>query len=183
MIPVRDRLIVHCDLDQKAAIKVGGKSFLCTPKFALNHREKAPVVATVITGNDKIPGDSVIITHHNLFYGDSHFALGDGLFSIPYNENIFALLDEQGNAHSIGGNIIAQRVEKKLPGGFEQPPANYKNYKDRLVILSDGEGFKAGQVVFTILMADYEIVYNWDGNERRIIKVLASDIVAVLKNP
>ncbi len=181
MKPTERRIIVYCDLEQKGTILVAGKSFHCVPKFATNYREKSPVVAVVKDGNGKIPNETIIIAHYTYFYGDSHYALGDGLFSIPFSENIFCTIDNQGNAHSIGGNIIAQRVEKKLPGDLRQPPANYKNYKDRLIILSDGEGFTAGQMVFTIPLSDHEIVYHWEGQERRVIKVLAADITAILK--
>ena len=180
MIPTRKGIIVRCDPDQKELISVGGKSFKCALKFATNYREKSETLAVVVQGSGQISEGSIIVAHHTLFYGESPWALGDGLFSIPVNDNIFAIIDEDGNPHCIGNNILAQRIIPEL-SHFTMPESYKKSYKDRVVILENYREFKKGQQVFTLNMADYEIVYNWNGEERRVIKIKYQDIVAILK--
>lgn len=180
MNPTRKGIIVYCDPDQKETIKVGGKDFRCALKFGVNYREKSQVVATVIQGNAEVSEGVVLICHHNLFYGESPWALGDNLFSIPVNENLFALIDSEGNPHCIGGNVLAERVLPVLKG-FSIPESYKKAHNDRVVLLEDIYGLKKGQQVFTKQFANYEVVYHWNGKERRVIKIKYSDIVAVLK--
>jgi len=180
MTPIEGSIIVRVDLEQKGSIRLGGQIFLKVPKFNTNYRDKSPVVAIVECGNSSIQPGTLILTHHNLFQGESIFYLEDDLYSIPFNSSIFATIDSNGDLCSIQGNIIVERIAKK--DGLLETPASYrKNYNDRVIVLSDGEGFKKGDQILTCRMADYEMVYNWNGVERRVIKVLKRDIVAVLK--
>lgn len=180
MNPIKGNIIVRVDLEQKGTIKLGDQTFVKVPKFNTNYRDKSPVIAFVEHGNEIIAAGTTILTHHNIFQGDSIFFLEDNLYSIPVNSSIFATVDNEGDLHSIHGNIIVERVAKKE--GILETPASYrKNYNDRVIVIADGEGFKKGDQVLTCTMADYEIVYNWEGIEKRVIKVAKRDIVAVLK--
>lgn len=180
LFPANGSLLVKVDLEQKGTIEIGGQVFQKVPKFTVNNREKSPVVAVVVKGNRHLKKGQMIICHHNFFAAENRYSLGDDLFSIPYTDNIFAVIDDQGNAHPIGGNIICERIQKTI-AGFEAPASYRKNYNDRVIVAQDGEGFKKGQQIFTLPMADYEILYNWGDQEKRIIKVKKGDIVAFIK--
>lgn len=174
----KGKILVRVDMEQKHVSNFGGKMLIVPIPFMTNHREKNPVVAYVEKGNKEIPSGSRIICHHNHFCENSPYEYGEGLFAIPCNENIFAIIDDNGDAWPVGGNVIAKRVavasNLSIPG--------LKNYNDRVVITSNAYGYKEGQEVFTLPFSDYQIVYNWEGQERKIIRVFRDNIVAVLNN-
>lgn len=177
----KNRIIVSVNMEQKNSIDLGGIKFSVSPKFSGNHREKNPVIATVINGYDNSPRGSLLLCHHNCFEGETNpFQISDNLFSIPFNKTtVFCKMDEEGNLTGVLGNILAERVNPESL--LEVPITDRKSYFDRVKILKDGYGFKKGQEVFTLPYADYQIVYNFNGIERRIIKVHKDEIVAILK--
>lgn len=176
-----DRIIVSVNMEQKESISLGDVLFQISPKYNTNHREKNPVIATVINGYDNASRGALFICHHNCFEGEFNpFQISDNTFSIPFNKStVFCKIDEEGNLTGVLGNILAERINPKYL--LEIPITERKSYFDRVVIKKDGYGFKAGQEVFTLPYADYQIVYFFNGEERRIIKVHKDDIVATIK--
>jgi len=178
MKPTKNGIILRVNPDQKERAVIGDVELMVATKYRTNHREKHPVVGIVEVGNEDIQPGTVLICHHNYFYGDvSVYSMGDGLFSIPINKNIFMRIDENGDPHSMYGNIICERIWPSSE--LEMPDAYKKEYIDRAKVISNGYGYKVGQVVFHTPYANYEIVYNWGNKERRIIKVEKDDIVAI----
>jgi hypothetical protein len=133
----------------------------------------------VLQGNDEIPGGSLIVTHHNYFIEYSPFEVADGIFSIPYTENIFAVIDKDGNPTPVCGNIIAERIQENEYIGMANPKRLH--FHDRAKVVSDACGFKTGDEILMLPFSDYEIVYNWRGIERSVIRVYSKNIVAVVK--
>lgn len=178
MKPTKDGIILRVNPDQKERAMVGDVELMVATKYRTNHREKHPVVGIVEVGTEKVPRGTALIVHHNLFYGEvSVFSMGDGLFSIPLNKNIFMRIDENGDPHSMFGNIICERIWQT--SDLEIPDVYKKEYIDRAKVISDGYGYKKGQTVFHVPYGNYEIVYNWGNIERRIIKLEKEDIVAI----
>lgn len=173
-----NKIIVSVDAAQKECIVVNGAKFLLAKQYNNNRREQHPVVCRVVVGNNKIENGKWLIVHHNRFAEHSANEIGEGLYSIPYNSGIFALINEDGSLKSLCGNIICERIEKKEQ--IDIPAHLRKNYNDRVIVKSDGYGFKNGQEVFTYMYSDYEIVYVWNGEEKRAVKVFKDDIVAIL---
>jgi hypothetical protein len=66
-------------------------------------------------------------------------------------------------------------------GDLEIPPEYQKDYPDRVRVISRGCGYQIGQLIYILKHADYEIIYNWKGIERRVIKVFKPYIVGSLK--
>jgi hypothetical protein len=175
------KIVVSVVMEQKESITLSGIEFKIMPKFNGNHREKNPVIASVVEGYDKVPRGTFLICHHNCFEGDTNpFQISDNLFSIPFNKSIvFCSIDEQGELTGLLGNVLAERVN---PASLlEIPITNRRSYFDRVKILKDGYGFIRGQDVLTLPYADYQIVYNINGEEKRIIKVHQDEIVATIK--
>lgn len=168
-------------MEQKEAINLAGIEFKISPQYATNHREKNPVIATVVNGYRNAPQGTFLICHHNSFEGETNpFQISDDTFSIPYNKStVFCKIDNDGTLTGLLGNILAERINPESL--LEIPISERKGYFDRVTIVKDGFGFKAGQEVFTLPYADYQIVYFFDGEERRIIKVHKDDIVATIK--
>lgn len=173
-----DRILVKVDLDQKGIINIGGEEFNTTLEFNTNYRERNPILAIVLEDHPKIKKGTMICCHHNRFHEYSAYKIQDDIFAIPYTNSIFFRIDKDGEPHSICGNIICERVP--IEYDFEVPASYQKNYIDRVVVVNNGYGYKKGDQVFTVKMADYEVVYNWQHQERRVIKVLAEDILCCL---
>jgi hypothetical protein len=179
MRPAGGKILVNVNPGQKGEILLGGKRLMTALKFATNYREKSPVMAFVAEAAHGLKVGTPLVVHHNRFHEHSAYLLDEGLFAIPYNESIFFRIDENGDPHSMHHNIICERIPK--PEGVLVTPASLKkNYTDRVRVLSNGYGYKKGQEIYTKIMADYEVIYNWNGQERRVIKVVSSDIVAIL---
>jgi hypothetical protein len=180
MKPTYDRIIVRVNLRQKDEINIGGLTVKMAPQYEKNHREKSPVVAEVIQGNDQIRSGQIICCHHNHFYHPSPYFLYDDLFSIPFNQTIFGIFDTGGGLIPTCGNIICERVdvETLLP----VPDDQKRQYTDRYKVLDPGwTKYKEKQMIFTRPYSGYEIVYVWDKIERRIIKVDSQMVCGVLK--
>lgn len=167
------RILVEVNMDQK----LWNDGLMTAKEYQGNYRERQPVMCKVIQGNEMVKRGLILLAHHNFFNENSPYRVVGNTYAINTNEYIFARLDVIGNAHSMFGNIIAERIEIPDPEGLEVPEQYKKFYPDRVRVISDGCGFVVGQLLFIVKFADYEIVYNWQGSERKVIRVKRSDIV------
>jgi len=179
-VAVNDRIIVQVDMDQKSTMMIGNVKVLMATKYESNNREKNPVIALVVEGNENLNRGAYIVCHHNHFGTHSPYRLEDGFFSIPANHTIFAILRPSGKLSPVYGNVLASKVEIEttLP-----VPAEYRTFhRDRGVILDGGwTNFRPGDLVFTRPSAIYEIVYNWGDIQERICKINSQMICAVVR--
>lgn len=181
MRPVDNRILVKVNMSQKDKFKIGDIEMTAALLFENNYRERSPVIAEVINGNEIMPNNSIIICHHNHFYSPSPYFISDNLFSIPFNKTIFGILNEDGEINPMCGNIICQRlpVEYAMPVPVEEQ----KTHIDRALVINPGdEPYQPRQLIFHRLHAGYDIVYNWFGEERRRTKVHADMIVGFADN-
>lgn len=180
MLPVNNRIIVRVNMAQKNEITIGGVTVRTAHKYENNYREKSPVVAEVVEGNDQIRTGQIICCHHNHFYHPSPYFLYDDLYSIPFNKTIFGTFDSGGNLSPTCGNMVCLKVdvETLLP----VPPEERKQHIDRYIVDDPGWTiYKEGQMVFTRPHSGYEIVYVWNNVERRIVKVDSEMVCGVAK--
>ena len=182
MKPVNERIIVKVDLAQKNSMLLGGVKVMVGTRYENNYREKSPVIAEVIDGNDRLQEGHYLLCHHNHFYLPSPYHLQDDLYSIPANHTIFAILRPDGELSPVYGNVLAAKVPVATPLPV---PAEYQTYhKDRGIILDGGwTDFHPGDLVFTRPSAIYEIIYIFGEAEHRICKINSTMICAVVKKP
>ena len=180
MISANNKIIVSVNFEQKNKVSMGSSEMLLAKHYSHNRRESMPVICQVVDGNDKCPRGTFLLVHHNRFSENSPHSLGENLYSLAYNESIFARLDEDGNAHGLCGNIIVDYVYPEsailLPAHLKKP------HKFKYKVLSGGFGYKKGQTIFAYDFADYEIVYVFNGEEKRVVKLKSSDIVGKMIN-
>jgi len=182
MKSANNRILVRVDLNQKSTIKIGGTIVSTAMLYEKNYREKSPVIAVVISGNDIVKDGDIIVCHHNHYHLPSPYHLEYDLFSIPFNHTIFGKFDSEGNLIPICGNIFGEEVN--IPTLLEMPPELIKKYKDRIIVSSSSlPQYSKGDIVFTKPSAPYIIVYNFNGIEHRIVKVNSEMVVGVEKNP
>lgn len=180
MKPTNNKILVTVNPDQKTAFEVNGRLFSMATKWETNYREKSPVIAKVVEGNDVLDTDDVLLCHHNLFYLPSPYHVYGDLFSIPFSKILFAKIDKNGELDPICGNIICNRIPEKsfLP----LPPTQQKFYINQYEVVNEGwTNYKIGDIVFTRPHSGYEIVYVFDGIENRVIKVSDDMVCGVAK--
>lgn len=172
------RIIVRVDMEQKDTMMIGDIQISLAPKYEKNYREKAPVIAQVVHGNEVLIEGSYLLTHHNHYIGKSPYHLYDDLYSIPANHTIFAVLSN-GELSPVYGNVLASKVEVETP--IPVPPEYRTFHTDRGLILDGGwTSFKPGDLVFTRPSAIYEICYIWGEIEKRVCKINSEMICAVV---
>lgn len=172
------KILVRVDLVQKKSMKIGDIQFSMALNYETNNREKSPVIAQVMSDTEHFCWGDFILCHHNHFSGKTYHLQGD-LYSIPANHTVFAILEPSGELSPVYGNVLAAKVEVETP--LPLPPEQREHYKDRGLILDGGwTEFIPGDLVFTRPSAIYEIVYIWDGFERRICKINSEMICAVV---
>jgi hypothetical protein len=173
--PVNNKIIVSCDLKQKDEMVIDGVTMKMATLFEKNYREKSPVIAKVVEGNEWVKEGDILLCHHNTFYQPSPYYLYDNLFSIPASNIIFAVLQKDGSLNPVYGNLICERVpvEKDMPVSRETEI-------NRSVVLNGGYSkYKKGQLIFHRPHAGYDIVYIWDGIENRVTKVHEDQICGI----
>lgn len=174
-----NRILVQVNMRQKDEFTVGGITVKAALSFETNYREKSPVVGLILQGNAYVKEGQIGIFHHNHFYSPSPYYLYDDFYSVPFNKTLFGIIDEQGAIQPMCGNIICQRIpiEYAIPVPVEQQ----KTHIDRARVMRPGTtGYKAGQLIFHRLNAGYDIVYNWNGIEKRITKVDSEMVVGIV---
>lgn len=178
MKAVNNRILVKVNMEQKNSMLVGGIMLSTAIKFETNYREKSPVLAEVVEGNLRLPSGTIVCCHHNHFYYPSPYQLEDNLFSIPFNKTIFATVTKNGNLNAICGNVLGERVQKSNTFHVEHP----EFYIDRLLVKDKGwTSYKENSTIICRPNAPYDIVYNWNGVERRVTKVSNDMICGYLK--
>jgi hypothetical protein len=177
--PKKNFIVVKVNLYQKEMRDVGGVSMQLVPKYTTNFREKNPVVAQVVDGNKFLKKGTFLICHHNFFRDDSPYRIYDDLFSIPVNRQIFCSIDVEGNPHGLYGNVLAERIEET---SLLEIPASYKgNLRNQVIAIESKEGILKGEEILICKFGDYEIVYIWNGVEKRVIRCFFEDIYAVIE--
>ncbi len=66
MQSVNSKIIVKVNLDQKNSIMVGDVLLSTATKFETNYREKSPVIAEVVNGNEYLKKRDLIISIHQV---------------------------------------------------------------------------------------------------------------------
>lgn len=179
MKAANDRIIVKVNMKQKDFMEIGGVKFRMAQLFETNYREKSPVVAEVVNGNKYVREGQVLCCHHNHFYPPSPYFLYEDLYSIPFNQTIFGILDTEGVLTPLCGNILCDRLEVETP--LPLPPEQRTLYKDRVVVTNPGwTRYNTGQLLFHTPNAAYEIVYSVNSVESRIHKVHEEFIIGAV---
>ena len=77
------------------------------------------------------------------------------------------------------GNVLVERITKKTK--LELPPELKKPYMDRGLLLTPINGIPKDSFIIWLKMSDYQICYNWEGIEKRALKIHKSEITGYLK--
>lgn len=178
MTPANDKILIQVNADQKNKMSIGGNTLFTATAFDPNYRERSPTVGRVVEGNPYVYENDFLLLHHNLCYLPSPYHVQDDLFSIPFSSVIFAKIDKKGNITPVCGNLLCDRVNIES----EFYLIEKEQYLDRVRVL-DGMGtpYHKGQLLFTKPYSFYQIVWNWNGEERRVHKCNSEMVVGYVK--
>lgn len=177
MNPIKGNIVVSVNLLQKDVVDIGGNTLKTGKNYNENFRERNPVVALVEIGNKEIPEGSYIICNYSYFDLESPLFMYDNLYSIPVNEEIYAKIDGYGNLIPVCGNVLIERIMKG--NKFEVPEELKKEHINKGIALT---GEYKDKLIFFLPYSNYEIVYHWNGQERRAIKVFEKEITGYINN-
>lgn len=170
MIPTHNKIIVRVNQSQKDAVIIGEMSFKTANLFESNYRIKSPTIAQVVEGNNIVKAGQIILCHHNLIFKTSPHFIGDDLFSLPFNNTLFATVQANGEIEPICGNIIVKKIE--IPTFLPVPDDQIKHYINRYEVVNKGDTkYSPGAIVLTRPHAGYDIIYNTNGIQKSITKV------------
>lgn len=175
MIAVNNKVLVYCDLNQKDYISIDGNLFKMALNYEHNYRLRSPVIGMICENYRSLTEGDILLCHHNLFYQPSPYYLYDNVFSIPFSKVLFAKILNDGELLPICGNVLGERIPIKTE--LPLPPDQRKNYTDRILVTNAGyTKYKKGQILLTRPSAPYDIVYQWN-KEQRIVTKISEDMV------
>lgn len=180
MLAPKGHIIVKVDNSQKDMAKIGVNILKTGKDYNENFRERNPVIAEVVDGLGELAKGSFIVCNYNYFDLESPLQLTDELYAIPVDEEIFAIVMEDGTLKPVQGNVLVERATMDTP--LLIPDELKRPHNSRGIVITNTHQYKKGQFIFWLPFSDYEICYTWNGEERRAIKIHSSEIVGYLKN-
>lgn len=190
MKPIGKRIIAKFDLQQKETLQYGSLRLFIPNKSGHNEnaREGYPTCAEIIDGGKSglKKGDIAVFVHTILENNSSWIEKNDNhvTLTLPYDGSItiYGKLDKNGDVVPMFGNLVCKRIEKPSISNIIITPDAYKkteDYKAQVIRVSKGSDIKVGSTVLYYRYSDYELVYNVNGEEKRVILVKRQDVVAV----
>jgi hypothetical protein len=177
MLAKKGYILVQVDTSQKVEAVIGDSKVFTGKRYNVNFREKNPVLATVIDGYGGFKKGATIVCNYNYFDDDSQFLVSDGIFCIPVDEEIYAIIDEEGEWHPVCKNLLVGRVP--IEHIIDIPEELRKNQHDRGMVIRGNGKYKAGDFIFWLPYSDLEMIYLWEGVEKRAIRVSNEEVCGV----
>ena len=194
MKPKKKHIIVKAFLTQKESHIVNcadGTSIelYLGRKYGENSREINPVVCEVTHKADDVEqvdiGD-LLIVHHNTLTNEASVIKSDYneqsvIMPILADNMLYAKINrETGELTPLYGNFIAERIDvvKKSVIIYDEGKKEEVKFKI-LAAPSDCNDVAIGDNVICYKLSDYEMVYNFNGSEKRAIRIWKEDILAV----
>jgi len=176
------RIVIQVDMNYKDShrFESGEEIKLIRRVDNFDRKHTEPVNAIVISSENIQEGAEILIHHNSLHDSNrlfnhkplsgSDIAADIKYFSIPELEvYLWRMSGEEWKP--VKGFATGLRVFEPYKGVIQGIPP--KQLKDILYITSDGD--LKGQVVMTLKASDYEVVFQDEGRERRVIRLRHSD--------
>ena len=194
MKPKKKHIIVKAFLAQKESHIVNcadGTSIelYLGRKYGENSREINPVVCEVTHKADDVEqvdiGD-LLIVHHNTLTNEANVIKKDYseqsvIMPILADNMLYAKINKiTGELTPLYGNFIAERIDvvKKSVIIYDEGKKEEVKFKI-LATPSDCDDVAIGDNIICYKLSDYEMVYNFNGSEKRAIRIWKEDILAV----
>jgi hypothetical protein len=182
LLHVEGRVIVRIDLNVKEKhVFEGGLEIIYNRKFDCFDRKHTEATQGEVVSAEHIPQGATVLLHHNATHdvykifdyqklGDEEAINDIFYYSIPENQCYLWRIEEGDNWHPTKGFETALRIFEPYKGLIQN--IEPKLLKQKLFITS-GE-FK-NKAVITERAADYEIVFQDNGKENKIIRLRGTE--------
>ena len=200
MRAVNKKILVEVKMNQKSALTIKGAGGVeidlqMEKQYDPNGRHRNAVLCTVLDNNsdyDYIEVGDTLLVHHNFFDNlteNPNFIAYNrdnrtAIFAIPSGRNVFCRVEDNGAITPLCHNMIVERLRNPIKTKLIYVPDTVKQeHDDRVRVLAiapEIEGIKPGQTVLIYKMADYEICYNWQKQEKSVIKVWGEEIIGIV---
>lgn len=174
-----NKILISVNPKQKEIMEIAGVKISTFYDFDTNYRYRSPTVAVVESEKGELKKGDILLIHHNLCYLPSPYHLYDDLFSVPYSKVLFAKISDNGDIQPVCGNLICKEIEIE---SFVDIPLDHKKvHLNRYQILHPGgTSYRPNDIIFTRPSAGYTIIYNWNGIEKKAVKVDSEMICGIL---
>lgn len=190
----RKQLIVKSYNEQKETheIKIPGKESIrlyIGRKYGENSREQNPVVCEVMSVGEGISTVNVgdlLIVHHNVLTNEgqvikTNLAEQWTILAIHFDMTIYAKIDQEtGDLIPLNGNYIGKRIPKEAVSKVIHSP--FDETLDTIfdiIAVPDEPFVEPGDRVLCYKLSDYEMVYHFNNEEKRSIRIWKEDILGV----
>jgi len=158
-------------------------------RYGENGREINPNVCEIISVGDGIStvevGDYIIV-HHNILNNEgqiieSNVAEQWTILAIHFDSTVYAKIDKQtGEPIPLNGNCIGKRIKKEIKSTMHIPfESTLETTFDIISTPEDFNDIKAGDRVLCYKHSDYEMVYHFNNQEKKAIRIWREDILGV----
>ena len=196
MKPRRKHLIVKSYDEQKEVHQIkcdDGRviNLYIGRRYNENSREMSPVVCEVLEVGeeiDNIQKGDVLITHHNLLTNEAltierNIEEQYTILSVVNDNTLYAKIKEDGSLVPINGNCIAKRIKKEIKTTLAVPFEETEEMLfDIISVPKEVDFIKEGDRVLCYKYSDYEMVYNFNNEEKRAIRIWKEDILGIIEN-
>lgn len=158
-------------------------------RYSENSREQNPVVCEVLAkgaDTDEIEVGDLLIVHHNVLINEALIIERDiqeqWTILSCYNDNtIYAKINKDGSLTPVNGNYIAERIKKPAVSKIIHSPFEETLQNEFIIkaVPADAE-VNVGDRVLCYKYSDYEMVYHYDNEEKRAIRIWRDDILGVM---
>lgn len=180
MLAKKGTIVVKVNPEQKDEAVIAGKKMLTGKYYATNFRERNPILARVLDGYGEVVTGSWIICNYTYFDFSSPYLLTDHKYAIPVDSEIYAVLGSDGEVlRPVFGNLVVRLVEEKHQ--LELPEHLRIYEEDRGIIVKGNNHFKKDDFVLFLYKANLEMVYIWEGFEKRFVRIHEDEIVGIVK--
>jgi len=194
MKPKKKHIIVKAFLTQKESHIVNcadGTSIelYLGRKYGENSREINPVVCEVTHKADDVEqvdiGD-LLIVHHNTLTNEANVIKKDYseqsvIMPILADNMLYAKINRiTGELTPLYGNFIAERIDVVRKSIIISDEGKKEEVKFKILATPlDCDDVAVDDTVICYKLSDYEMVYNFNGSEKRAIRIWKEDILAV----
>jgi hypothetical protein len=194
MTPKKKHIIVKSFVEQKETHRItcnDGRviDLFIGRKYGENSREINPVVCEVLNigeGVEQVEIGDVLIVHHNMLNNDAAMIEKNSIensvtLSLPADNMIYAKINKlTGELFPLFGSCIAERINTTGSSIIIAPDEKTEETKFKILATPPNyDDVKPDDVVLCYKLSDYEMVYHFNGSERRAIRILTDDILAV----
>lgn len=186
MKSVMKRFLVKFDVSQKEVIQYNSLRLYIPNRVDLNsnERETQPTMAEVVYSPiEGIKEGDFLLFQHTILNNRAFIVEKNGdiiTSAIPSDgsELIYGKLDNFGNLIPLFGNTIIERIYENEVSKIIITPEAYKKHEINFArCLLSYDNIPCGATVYYYKYSDYELIYNINGIEKKVIIVKRGDIV------